>query len=147
MFDHCDFDQSPSVLHIAILPDLRLSTQTNCLDTRKGAFFSMNTIDSDGSLGSALPPSSQDAHVQEKHVHSFGPSVAGRLSFVSVVTGFDFRIDPGIPQRLGVSKGTGERHDAAKPNSLCNGNDLVDYSASPTAEVGGRKTEVLCWCA
>ena len=64
-----------------------------------------------------------------------------------MVTGLDLRIDPGVPKGLGVPNGPGERHDAAENNSLGDGNDPVDYSASPTTEVGGRKTEVLCWCA
>ena len=78
----------------------------------------MNTVDGDVPLGDASPPSSPDANVQGQHVHGPGPSVAGRLSFASVVTGLDRRIDPGVAQGLGVANGTGERHDANEPNSL-----------------------------
>ena len=80
-------------------------------------------------------------------MHGPGPSVAGRLSFASVVTGMDRLIDPGVPQGLGVLNVPGERHDAAEPNSLGDGNDPVDYSALPTTEAGGCKTDVLCCCA
>ena len=73
--------------------------------------------------------------------------MAGRISFASAFTGLDRRIDPGVPQRLGVPNGPGERNDAAEPNSLGDGNDFVDYSASPTVEAGGRTTDMLCWCA
>ena len=80
---------------------------------------------------------SKESHVQGQHVHGPGPSMAGQILFASKVTGLDRRIDPGVPQRLGVPNGPGERNDAAEPNSLGDGNDFVDYSASPTVEVGG----------
>ena len=54
-----------------------------------------------------------------------------------MVTGLDRRIDPDVPQVLDVPNGPGERHDAAEPNSLGDGNDPVDYSALPTTEAGG----------
>ena len=95
---------------------------------------------------------SQDAHVQGQHVHGPGPSAAGGISFAAAVTGLNRRIDPGVPQGLGVPNGPGERNDAAEPNSLGDGNDPVDYSVSPSASrlqqrSGGRKIDVLCWCA
>ena len=75
--------------------------------------------------------------MQGQHVHGPGPSVAGRLSFASVVTGLDRRIDPGVPQGLGVPNEPGERHDGAESNRLGDGTDPVDYSASPTTEAKG----------
>ena len=84
--------------------------------------------------------------MQGQHVHGPGPSMAGQISFASKVTGLDRRIDPGVPQRLGVPNGPGERNDAAEPNSLGDGNDFVDYSASPTVEVGGGGARPTC-CA
>ena len=99
----------------------------------------MHTVDGDVPLGDASPLSNQDAHVQEQRVHGSDPSVADRISFASAVTGLDRRIDPGVPQGLGVSNGPGERNGAAEPKSLGDGNDPVDYSASPTEEAGGGR--------
>ena len=66
---------------------------------------SINTVDGDVPLGDAFSPSRPDTDVQGKHVHGPGPSVAGQLSFTSAVTGLDLRIDPGVPQGLGVLNG------------------------------------------
>ena len=55
--------------------------------------------------------------MQGQHAHGPGPSLAGRLSSASVITGLDRRIDPGVPQGLVVPNEPGERNDAADPNT------------------------------
>ena len=104
----------------------------------------MNTFDGDVPLGDASPLSSPDAHVQGQHVHGPGPSVAGRLSFASVVFGLDRRIDPGGPHTLNIPNGPGERNDAAELNSLSDGTDPFDYSTSPTTDAEGAERPKCC---